>query len=61
MQNTQHGTYDGRGVVYIAKKATIENQAWLCAVAGYATSGWDPSSDMLVLATGAADVPAFMI
>jgi hypothetical protein len=61
MQNTQHGTYDGRAVIYFAQKATIENQAWLCAVAGCPTTGWDPSSDLLVLVSGAPDTPAFVI
>ena len=61
MLNTEHGTYDGRAVVYFAKKATIENQAWLCAVAGCPTTGWDPSSDLLVLVSGATDTPAFVI
>jgi hypothetical protein len=61
MQNTEHATYDGRAVVYFARKATIENQAWLCAVAGCPTTGWNPSSDLLVLVSGAPDVPAFVI
>jgi hypothetical protein len=61
MQNVQHGTYEGRAVIYFAQKATIENQAWLCAVAGCPTTGWDPSSDLLVLVSGASDTPAFVI
>jgi hypothetical protein len=61
MQNAQHGTYDGRAVIYFAKKATIENQAWLCAVSGCPTSGWDPSLDLLVLVSGAPDIPAVII
>jgi hypothetical protein len=61
MQNVQFGTYDGRAVIYFAQKATIENQAWLCAVAGCLPSGWDPSSDLLVLVSGAPDIPAFVI
>jgi hypothetical protein len=61
MQNTEHGTYDGRAVIYFAKKATIENLAWLCAVPGCPTTGWDPSSDLLVLVSGAPDIPAFVI
>jgi Tfp pilus assembly protein PilX len=61
MQNTQHGTYDGRAVIYVAQKATLENQAWLCAVAGCPTSGWDPSTNLLVIVSGAPDIPAFII
>jgi hypothetical protein len=61
MQNAQHATYDGRAAIYFAKKATIENEAWLCAVSGCPTSGWDPSADLLVLISGADDIPAFVI
>jgi hypothetical protein len=61
MENAQHATYDGRAVIYFANKATLENQVWLCAVSGCPTSGWDPSSDLLVLVSGAPDVPAFVM
>jgi Tfp pilus assembly protein PilX len=61
MAHAQHGTYDGRAVIYFAKKATLENQVRLCAVAGCPLSGWDPSTDLLVLVSGASDVPAVVM
>jgi hypothetical protein len=61
INSTQLGMYDGRAAIYFAGKATIQNQAQLCAVAGCPASGWDPNSELLVLLSGASDVPAFEI
>jgi type II secretory pathway pseudopilin PulG len=59
LQNDQAATYAGRATIYGARKGIIKNNAQLCAVSGCATTGWDPSAQLLTIVIGAADVPAF--
>lgn len=59
LDNDNKGTYTGKATIYVAKKAYIRNNTELCAVSGCATSGWDPNSKLLVLATADPSVPAF--
>jgi Tfp pilus assembly protein PilX len=54
-----HGTYTGKGVIYFAKKVNIKDDREICAVAACATTGWDPNSTLLVIVSGASDVPGF--
>jgi hypothetical protein len=61
ISNSQNGSYNGKATIYFNRKATIQNQAKLCAVAGCPTSGWDPNAELLLLVSAAADVPAFEI
>jgi Tfp pilus assembly protein PilX len=61
MSGNQAGTYNGDATIYVAKKVSFSNYTELCALPGCPTSGWDPNTEMLLIATAAADVPAFEI
>jgi Tfp pilus assembly protein PilX len=61
ISGTQESTYDGDATIYVAKKVNLSNYTELCALADCPTTGWDPNTEMLMIATGAADVPAFEI
>jgi Tfp pilus assembly protein PilX len=61
ISNAQNGSYNGKASIYFNKKATIQNQAKLCAIAGCPTSGWDPNAELLLLVSAAPDVPGFVI
>jgi Tfp pilus assembly protein PilX len=61
LSNNQNGRYVGQGVIYVAKKASFTNYTELCATSDCTNTGWDPSTTMLVIVSGASDVPAFDI
>lgn len=59
LDNSQQGTYDGKGTLYFGQKSFIRNSAKLCAIADCVTTGWDPNAELLTLVVGSADEPAF--
>jgi Tfp pilus assembly protein PilX len=61
MSDSRSAVYTGQGVIYVSKKIKIANSREICGVASCNTSTWDPNTNLLVLISGATDVPAVEI
>jgi hypothetical protein len=58
MSDSRSAVYSGEGVIYVSKKIKIANSRQLCAVSACDPGSWDPNTTLLVLISGATDVPA---
>lgn len=52
LNNNDHAVYTGRGTIYASGTVLIDNNSYLCGIAG-CTSAWDTSANVLVFVAGA--------
>jgi Tfp pilus assembly protein PilX len=58
MTDSRSAVYSGEGAIYVSKKIKIANSRQICGVASCNTSTWNPNTNLLMLVSGATDVPA---